>query len=144
MKRLLLAVLPAAALASPLRPFDVTATFQPPKRPGGNASVAVRFQALDPDVKLNETPAPRLRLDLAQTVLVDRQAPATSQASEDDPLLARYLDLAMPVLFPVAFAPAAPKGPQTVKASVVYFYCSLREALCRRGTADVAIDVTVP
>jgi hypothetical protein len=30
-----------------------------------------------------------------------------------------------------------------VKASVVYFYCSTREAWCRRGTVEVQIPVTV-
>ena len=88
---------------------------------------------------MNETPAPRLKLDLTQTVLVDKQAPASSQVPDYDPLTARYLDTAKPVLFPVAIAPTAPKGAQEVKASVVYFYCSTREAWCRRGTADVLI-----
>jgi hypothetical protein len=139
-----LAILPVAALATPLRHFDVAATFQHPKRVGGIASVAVMFRALDPDLRINESPAPRLRLDLTQTVLVDRQAPAPSDAPAYDTLTARYLDLTKPVLFPVALAPAAPKGPQTVKASVVYFYCSQREAWCRRGIADLDIEVTVP
>jgi len=146
MKRLLstLALLPAATLATPLHHFDVAATFQPPKRAGGIGSVAVVFRALDPDLRINESPAPRLRLDLTQAVLSDKQAPPPSDAPAYDPLTARYLDLAKPILFPVAIAPAAPKGPQTVKASVIYFYCSQREAWCRRGTADVAIEVTVP
>jgi hypothetical protein len=146
MKRLVptLALLPAFVAATPLRHFDLAATFQPPKRAGGIASVAVIFRALDPDLRVNESPAPRLRLDLAQTVLSDRQAPPASDAPAYDPLTARYLDLSKPVLFPVAIAPAAPKGPQTVKASVVYFYCSQREAWCRRGTADIAVEVTVP
>jgi hypothetical protein len=30
-----------------------------------------------------------------------------------------------------------------VKASVVFFYCSSREAWCRRGSADVVIPVSV-
>ena len=33
----------------------------------------------DPDVKLNETPAPRLKLELTQSVLEDRQPPAPQQ-----------------------------------------------------------------
>ena len=53
------------------------------------------------------------------------------------------MDLSRPVLFPVAIAPAAPRGEQLVKASVVFFYCSQREAWCRRGTADVEIPVNV-
>ena len=117
----------------PARHFDVTAAFIPAKKAGGNAAVAVTFRALDPDVRVNETPAPRLKLDLAQAVLVDRQAPASGQVPDYDPLTARYLDTAKPVLFPVAIAPTAPRGAHEVKASVVYFYCSTREAWCRRG-----------
>jgi len=140
----LVALVPAAVLAAPFRHFDVTADFAPARRAGAPANVAVTFRALDPDVKVNETPAPRLRLDLAQTVLVDRQAPPAGEAPAYDPLGARYLDLAKPVLFPVEIAPTAPRGPQEVKASVVYFYCSTREAWCRRSTVDVLIPVTVP
>jgi hypothetical protein len=137
-------LLPAATLALSARHFDVTAAFTPAKKAGASAVVAVTFRALDPDVKVNETPAPRLKLDLTQTVLVDKQAPVSSQVPDYDPLTARYVDIAKPVLFPVAIAPFAPKGDQEVKASVVYFYCSTREAWCRRGTVDVLIPVAVP
>lgn len=145
MKRLLslLVVLPALAQAAPLRHFDVEASFVPAHRPGAPAQVAVRFHALDPDVRVNESPAPRLKLDLAQFVLIDKQPPAPSQVPDYDPLTARYLDLTHPVLFPVTIAPAAPRGPQLVKAGVVFFYCSQREAWCRRGTEPVEIPVTV-
>lgn len=139
-----LALVPAALLAAPLRHFQVTADFVPARKAGAPASVAVTFRALDPDVKVNETPAPRLRLDLAQAVLVDKQAPPSGQVPDYDPLTARYLDLSRPVLFPVEIAPTAPRGAQEVPASVVYFYCSTREAWCRRGTADVLIPVRVP
>lgn len=147
MKRLpfALVLLPTVVLAaSALRHFDLTASFVPAKKAGANAAVAVTFRPLDPDVKINESPAPRLKLDLAQTALVDRQAPASGQIADYDPLTARYLDLALPVVFPVALSPTAPRGPQTVKAQVVYFYCSKREAWCRRGTTDVEFQVTVP
>jgi hypothetical protein len=143
-RTLFVVFVPALALAAPARHFDVTAAFSPAKSASKNAAVAVTFRALDPDVKVNETPAPRLKLDLAQTVLVDRQVPPTSQVPDYDPLTARYLDTAKPVLFPVAIAPTAPKGTHEVKASVVYFYCSTREAWCRRGTADFLVPVTVP
>ena len=135
--------IPALALAAPARHFDVNAVFTPAKKASANAAVAVTFRPLDPDVKVNETPAPRLKLDLAQTVLVDRQTPASSQVPDYDPLTAHYLDSAKPVLFPVAIAPSAPKGTHEVRASVVYFYCSTREAWCRRGTVDVLVPVTV-
>jgi hypothetical protein len=105
--------------------------------------VAVTFRALDPDLKVNETPAPRLKLDLAQAVLVDRQAPAPAEVPDYDPLAARYLDTAKPVLFPVAVAPKAPRGTHEVAGSVVFFYCSIREAWCRRGSVDFTIPVPV-
>jgi hypothetical protein len=141
---LLLPLLAATAVwAAPPRHFEVAASFVPAKKVGGDASVAVSFVPLDPDVRVNESPAPRLKLDLAQAVLIDRQAPAPSSVPDFDPLTAHYLDLAKPVLFPVAVGPAAPKGEQLVKGSVVYFYCSKREAWCRRGTTEVEIPVAV-
>jgi hypothetical protein len=142
-RTLLVALVPAAALAASARHFEIAASFQAPKKPGGQGSVAVSFRPLDPDVRVNESPAPRLKLDLGQTVLVDRQAPPLGQVPDYDPLTARYLDTAMPVLFPVAIAPTAPAGAHAVKASVVYFYCSTREAWCRRGTTEVLVPVAV-
>ena len=142
-RTLLVFLVPAAALAAPARHFDVTAAFTAAETTAASAAVAVTFRPLDPDVKVNETPAPRLKLDLAQTVLVDRQAPPSSQVPDYDPLTARYLDPAKPVLFPVAIAPTAPAGSHSVKASVVYFYCSTRESWCRRGSTDVQVLVTV-
>jgi hypothetical protein len=135
---LVLAVSPAS------RHFDVVAAFEPGAKPGVEAAVAVSFRALDPDLKLNETPAPRLKLELTQAVLEDRQPPASPQVPDYDPATAKYIDTQQPVRFKVAISKAAPKGPQEVKASVVYFYCSTREQWCRRGTADVLIPVTVP
>lgn len=145
MKRLLLLllVLPAGLAAGP-RHFDLLASWEPPAVGGEDGTVAVSFRALDPDVKLNETPAPRLKLDLMDAVLVDRQPPAPRRVPVYDPLTAKYLDLDEPVRFPVALSPTAPRGSQTVQAEVVYFYCSVREAWCRRGTADVEITVAVP
>ena len=144
----LLALLPAAVLADAPRHFSLVASFVPAKKPGGVANVAVSFRALDPDLRLNESPAPGLALDLEQVVLVDRQLPAShasgaAAAADYDPLTARYHDLATPVLFPVALAPTAPKGEQMVKARVVFFYCSQREAWCRRGESEIAIPVVV-
>jgi hypothetical protein len=144
-KAFLLALLPAASQAASARHFDVTATFAPAHKAGGSAAVVVTFRPLDPDVRVNETPAPHLKLDLTQTVLVDRQPPASGQAPDYDPLSAKYLDTARPVSFPVGIAPTAPKGAHEVKASVIFFYCSTREAWCRRGTADVLISaINVP
>lgn len=137
-------LLVASALGAAPRHFDVVATFDPPRKAGGLAHVAVRFAALDPDVHINEEPAPRLKLDLTQAVLVDKQAPPPDKTADWDPDNPRYLDLGKPVRFPVAFAPTAPRGGQTVKGTVVYFYCSSREGWCRRGSAEVDVPVTVP
>jgi hypothetical protein len=131
------------AAAPSVRHFEVAAAFEPAKKAGENAAVAVTFQALDPDVHVNETPAPQLRLDLAQTVLEDRQPKASTAIPPFDPATAKYLDLQQPVRFPVAIAKGAPRGAQEVKASVVFFYCSSREAWCRRGSVDVLIPVSV-
>lgn len=136
-------VLSLLAAAPPLRHFEVTAAFEPAARAGADAAVAVLFQPLDPDVHVNETPAPQLRLDLLQTVLEDRQPKAAAVAPDFDPKNARYLDLQKPVRFKVAVSKAAPRGEQQVKASVVFFYCSSREAWCRRGSVDVVIPVSV-
>ena len=140
----LLLVLPAALVAGPLRHFDVEASFEEPAAPGGEGAVAVTFRPLDPDLRLNAKPAPRLELDLFQPVLVDRQGPPPREVPAYDPLTAEYLDTAEPVRFPVAIAPGAPDGTRPVEARVVYFYCSVREAWCRRGTADVEFAVAVP
>jgi hypothetical protein len=140
---ILLVLLPALGLTASMRHFELAASFVEAKKPGAKAAVAVSFRALDPDLRLNESPAPRLKLDLAQTVLVDEQAPASAETPDYDPLTARYHDLARPLLFPVSISPLAPKGEQVVKASVVFFYCSQREAWCRRGTADVEVVISV-
>lgn len=141
---LLVAALAAAPLAQAGPHFDVSATFVPPAAKGADAAIAVSLAALDPDVRVNEEPAARLKLDPVQNVLVDRQKPAPSRPEAFDPESAKYLDLSAPLLFPVAVSPTAPKGEQTVKATVTYFYCSKREGWCRKGTAPVDVAVTVP
>ena len=133
-------LLPATLLAGPPAHFDVQASFVPPSKANANAAIAVFFTAKDPDVRINEDPAPRLKLDAAQTVLVERPAPKLEAASSD-PGTPRYLDLAAPVRFPVNLGPAASKGTHLVKASVAYFYCSKREGWCRKGTTDIEVPV---
>lgn len=141
---LALALLHAAAAAAGLPHFTVSATFAPPVRPGANGAIAVTFAPKDPDVHVNEEPAPRLKLDPAQTALVDRQAPPASRVVPFDPDAARYLDPLVPVSFPVAWAPGAPKGTHSVKATVTFFYCSSRGGWCRKGSADVEVPISVP
>jgi hypothetical protein len=141
-----MAVLPWLAallvLPSATRHFDVVAAFEPAAR-GRDAAVAVSFHALDPDVEVNETPAPRLQLDIAQTLLEDLQPPPATAAPDYDPLTSHYLDLSQPVRFKVALSRSATKGQHEVKANVVFFYCSTREAWCRRGSAELLIPVKV-
>jgi hypothetical protein len=102
----------------------------------------VTFTPRDPSVRVNEDPPPRLKLDPAQAVLVDKQPPA-ARPRTFDPAAAHYLDPALPVHFPVSLRPGAPRGKQTVKASVTYFYCSQRDGWCRKGTSDVEFPVEV-
>lgn len=134
-------------LAQPLplgtQHFTLTAAFEPAGKPGQEAAVAVTFSGTDPLIHINEEPSPRLKLDPLQTVLVDKQAPPSGKGPDFDPEKARTLDLVKPVRFPVAVSPSAPKGPQTVKATVIYFYCSKREGWCRRGSTEVEVPLTV-
>jgi hypothetical protein len=118
MRRFILSlfVLPAVLTAGPNRHFDLLASFEAPRASGGDGAVVVTFRSLDPDLRLNETPAPRLQLELTETVLLDRQAAAPRSAPAYDPLTAKYLDLAEPVRFPVAIAPTAAAGVQRVDA----------------------------
>ena len=136
-----LVLAPAAAMAVGEH-FTVSAAYVPPAKPKAPASIAVTFIPADPDVKINQEPAPRLKLDPEQVVLIDRQPPPARRGeSGGEP---KYLDSSLPVSFPVALNPNAPKGEQGVKGNVTYFYCSKREGWCRKGTAEVAVVVNVP
>jgi hypothetical protein len=139
-----LVVLLPAALGQAGPHFNVRAAFVPPAARGADGAVAISFAALDPDVRVNEEPAPRLKLDEAQSVLVDRQKQGPSRGEAFDPEKVKYLDLSAPVLFPVALSPGAVAGAQFVKATLTYFYCSKREGWCRKGTAALDVPVTVP
>jgi hypothetical protein len=129
-------------LAAPQH-FTLTAAYEPVAAAGQEAAVAVTFEGTDPLIHINEEPAPRLKLDPLQAVLVDKQKPASGKGPEMDPEKVLTLDLEKPVRFPVALSPSAPKGPQVVKATVIYFYCSSREGWCRRGSTEVEIPLTV-
>jgi hypothetical protein len=147
MRRLSLVVLvlaPVAAFAAGLQHFTLSASFVPPAKPGAVGAVAVTFTPKDADVHVNETPPPRLKLDPDQKVLVDKQPAPPARVEPFDPEKAKYLDLALPVTFPVAMTPGAPRGQQTVRANVVYFYCSKSQGWCRKGSTDVEVPVTVP
>lgn len=136
-------LLAIALLLAPPQMFTLSASFEPGAKRQG--SVAVQFKATDPDVVVNEHPGPRLALDAAQTVLVNKQPPpAKGDAAAPDPTDGKYLDLSLPVVFPVELATAAPKGEQAVKGKVTYFFCSKREGWCRKGTTEIEIPVKVP
>jgi hypothetical protein len=113
--------------------FNVSAQFRPGKAAGAG-EVAVTFAPTDPDVKINTTPAPKLKLDAEQKVLADKAAPARAGSASE-----KYLDITFPVVFPVAVLGAPSSA--TVKGAVTYYYCSHREGWCRKGTADVEIPV---
>lgn len=141
---LVLCLLPVT-LAAAGRPqhFEVSAAFDPPRKPASTGALVVTFRALDPDVRVNENPAPRIKLASAE-VLVDKQPPAPDKVAPYDPETAAYLDLALPVYFPVAFAKGAPKGTHQVPLTLTYFYCSKRAGWCRKGAADLSVAVSVP
>ena len=120
----------------------VSASFVPASKPGASPSVAVTLTPRDPDVRVNEEPGPRLKLDAEAAVLADKQ-PAPGKPPVYDPETAKYLDPAVPVHLAVAIKPTAPKGKQTVTAKVVYYFCSKREGWCRKGTDDVDFVVDV-
>jgi hypothetical protein len=46
-----------------------------------------------------------------------------------------------PVSFPVGWAATPPASRETVKAEVVYFYCSKRDGWCRKSNAPVSFSV---
>jgi len=137
------AVLAAPAAQGP-RHFEIEASFEAAGPHGGGPVVAVRFAALDPDVNLNEVPAPRLELDEHQRLLTPRTVkdsePPLTPVSADAP---RYLDLSEPVRFPVRLAPDVAPGFHGVPAEVVYFYCSKRQGWCRRGSESVTIPLLI-
>ena len=114
--------------------FAITAQYRPGKA-AGTGEVAVTFAPKNADVKINATPAPRLKLDQEQKLLAEKTAPRKAAAPDE-----KYLDLTFPVVFPVSVV-APIQGEQAVKGALTYFYCSHREGWCRKGTADLEIPV---
>jgi hypothetical protein len=130
------------ALQAPLLPayVKVTASYLPPAK-GADPAIAVTFSPAD-NIRVNEDPAPRLKLDAAQEVLAEKPVARRSAPPAAGP--GKYLDPALPVTFPVTFGARAARGEHTVKATVTYFYCSKSEGWCRKGTADVDVPVRIP
>lgn len=123
---------------------EVSASYVAPAKPGANGAVAVTFAPKDPDVHVNRDPAPRLKLDPEQRVLVDKQPPPPRRGGSADVEAAGFYESDTPVTFAVAPAPGLGKGEHEAKATITYFYCSKRDGWCRKGTADVEIPVSVP
>lgn len=144
MKRLtaFVALLPALAFSgSNNSDFSVQPSFMAPKKPSSPATVSIRFKPSNPDVRINEEPAPRLKLDPDQKVLIHKAPEGVMAPPNFDPAFARYLDLNKPITFAVTRAPGAPKGPQTVNGSVVYFYCSKKEGWCKKGSTSFELSI---
>ena len=124
--------------------FDVKASFTPAKR-NGAGEVGVHFVAKDPDVKINEFPPPRLKLERGPaTVAVPTRPVAAMKGGESGAAPGHYLDLTLPVTFPVTLDPTTPRGSHDATGTVTYFYCSKREGWCRKGTTEVAFPISVP
>lgn len=127
----------------PASHFEVAAVYAAGKagRPG---EVAVTFRGTDPDVRVNQTPAPRLALAEGAPLVLEKPAAPAKAAPGDASDEAKYLDAALPVSFPVTLAPGTARGTHPVKGTLTYFYCSKREGWCRKGTAPVEFEVRVP
>jgi hypothetical protein len=121
----------------------VEATFLPPAKPCADAAIAVTLTPEADGIVINEKPAPRLSLDPAQTVLVSKQPPRAAGTAEVDPSQAKHLDPQVPVRFPVVVVPSTPRGTHTVRGTVTFFYCSKVEGWCRKGTSEIAVNVSV-
>jgi hypothetical protein len=134
-------VLALALLGAGSPRVDVSAAYVPASK-GASASIAVTIEPQDPAVHVNESPGPRLKLDASQAVLLDKQAPARVTGA-DPAAEARYLDPMVPVFFPVAVQPGAPRGSHSVKGTVTYYFCSKTEGWCRKGTSEILVDVPV-
>jgi len=77
-------------------------------------------------------------------VAVPARPPAPAKGGPAGAESGRYLDLTLPVTFPVTLGSGTPRGSHEARGTVTYFYCSKREGWCRKGTAEVAFPITVP
>ncbi len=139
---LLLGVLQMTPSAMPSPHFDVTAAYEAPSKKGAPGAIVFEFKRKDPDVNINEDPAPRIKFAAGSPLVAP--PPPKSSGAIPDPANAHYLDLSRPVRFAVTVAADATKGGGTAKTTLSYFYCSKRENWCRKGTADFDLAVVVP
>ena len=136
--------LPLVLAAATTSQVGVEAIFVPAAKAGADAAIAVTLTPEAAGIVVDERPAPRLSLDPLQTVLLDKQPPRAANAGEADPSHPRYLDPSVPVKFPVAVAPGAPRGTHMVHGSVTFYFCSKVEGWCKKGTGEIAVSVSVP
>lgn len=122
--------------------FEVTAAYEAPAKKGATANLLFQFKQKDPDVYINEEPAPRIKFAAGAPLVAP--PPPKSSGVIPDPANVKYLDLAKPVRFAVTPATDAAKGMSRVKTTLSYFYCSKRENWCRKGTADFDLAVVLP
>lgn len=128
--------------AMPSQHFEVTAGYEAPTKKGAPATVLFEFKKKDPDVNVNEDPAPRLKFATGAALVAPKPPKSSGQIA--DPATVQYLDISKPVRFPVTLAPGAASGPTTIRTTLSYFYCSKRENWCRKGTADFDLAVVLP
>jgi hypothetical protein len=131
------------AAASGLSDVAVEAHYEAPAKPGAPATIVARLFPRSADLRVNELPAPRLRLE-PQSVLIDRQPEASTHVPVVDPEFARYLDTAEPLRFAVASDARVPRGTYTVPASLTFAYCSRKQGWCRKGVERIELQVTIP
>ena len=125
--------------------FDVTATFTPARRKRrGRGRGPVRGQGSRREDQRGPGAAPEAggRSGHRGPARASGGPPAKGGPAGAGP--GHYLDLTLPVTFPVTLAPGTPRGTHDAKGTVTYFYCSKREGWCRKGTAEVAFPIAVP
>jgi len=122
--------------------FEVTAAYEAPAKKGAPGNLVFEFKQKDPDVYINEEPAPRIKFAAGGPLIAP--PPPKGSGVIPDPANVKYLDLAKPVRFAVTPAPDAARGMSRVKTTLSYFYCSKRENWCRKGTADFDLAVVLP
>jgi hypothetical protein len=142
---LLQGALPMAPMTPSLMPsqhFEITAAYEAPARKGAAQHLVFQFKQKDPDVFVNEDPAPRIKFAAGAPLVAP--PPPKSSGVIPDPANVKYLDLAKPVRFSVTTAPDASQGMSRVKTTLSYFYCSKRENWCRKGSSDFDLAVVLP
>lgn len=123
----------------PAQHFTIGARYEAPAKKGAPGIILVQFDRKDPDVSINEEPAPRLKF--AEGAPLAAPAPPKGSGVVPDPADVKYLDISKPVRFEVAQTASAAAGSAVVRTSVSYFYCSKRENWCRKGTSEFDLPV---